>query len=114
MKRSIFTAATDSILIILAFIIFINSILEIKDTIYLKATLNNNIFQNANLQPIELVNVGRVSCPEDDEELFYFKYFTGIEEGSYNTDTKEFSNINLKIILNYFLKIYLSLVNLII
>jgi hypothetical protein len=93
MRNSKLTTITDALLLTIAFILFINSVLEMKDTVLLKKKLLERIFQNEDLTPIKSISVTRNFCDKDNNFTSFFNYtFQGVEGGSYNTKTKVHSD----------------------
>ena len=93
MRNSKLTTITDALLLFLAFIIFIDSVLDMKDTVLLKQKLMNRIFQNTGLPPIEKISVSRNFCDKDNDYFSFFNYtFPGVLGGSFNKLTYKFSD----------------------
>jgi hypothetical protein len=89
MKQSKFTRSIDTVLISISFIIFIISVLVMRDTIIIKYRIENHILQNLLTEPIYGITVGRNACDDDYEQFYSFEY-PGVPEGSFHNKTKEF------------------------
>ncbi len=95
MKNSSLTTITDIILIALAFVFFIQTLCQIKDSVTIKKKMLEGVFTNTEIPPIDTIEIGRNHCYQDNEYQTIFNYtFTGIKGGSYNTLTEEFSDKN--------------------
>jgi hypothetical protein len=91
MRNSLFTTFTDILLLIFSFVIFVTSVLEMKETIILKQKIMNRIFQNDNLMPVDEITLSRNLCETEDGFYPIFNYtFTGVRGGSYQLDNKHF------------------------
>lgn len=93
MRNSKLTTITDALLLTVAFIMFIDSVLEMKDTVLVKKKLFKKVFRHDNLGPIEDIKVGRNMCDEDAGYTSFFNFtFQGVKRGSYSSNTGTFSD----------------------
>lgn len=87
MRDSKFTGIVDACLVILSFIIFVHSVLELKYSILVKQKMKY-VFQNRYVNAIESVTLGRNVCEEGYEPM-YNSTFHKIEGGIYNNETNK-------------------------
>ena len=92
MRNSFLTIFTDLLLLMIGFTLFIESVVEIRNIIFIKQKLYKRIFQNHDIFPIEEVSIGRNFCEVGFESFFQNK-FGGVDGGSYSKSTKTHSSL---------------------
>lgn len=87
MKSKPITIVADILLVIISFIMFVNTGFVMRDTIILRTKLMRDIFQNTEMKPLTSLSLGRNTCPTEDHEPLISNEYPGVMGGLYNLDT---------------------------